>query len=179
MVEEGAEKGGRMTAKTKKTPGRKNGPRTAPATVRHVPWEWSKNGKPDPAILADIIGRIVRAARPEKIVLFGSAARGEMGPDSDYDLLVIMVGKFNYWRLMDKIQDHLRGKGAPVDIVLVSAADAERYKDTHCLVICPALKEGKVVYDSQAVAGKRSARMAASSAQQPGLRQDIRARRRP
>jgi predicted nucleotidyltransferase len=52
-------------------------------------------GKPDPAILADIVRRIVRAAKPEKIVLFGSAARGEMGPDSDYDVLVIKGGSIN------------------------------------------------------------------------------------
>jgi predicted nucleotidyltransferase len=49
-------------------------------------------GKPDPAILADIVRRIVRAAKPEKIVLFGSAARGEMRPDSDYDVLDIKGG---------------------------------------------------------------------------------------
>jgi predicted nucleotidyltransferase len=120
-------------------------------------WPWSKNGKPDPAILADIVRRIVAAAKPEKIVLFGSAARGTMKPDSDYDLLVIQGGKFNYWRLMSKIRRQLRGKGAPVDIVLVSASDAERYRQTPCLVICPALEEGKVVYDSKASAGKRSA----------------------
>ena len=124
-----------------------------------------RRGKPDPAVLADIVKRVVEAADPEKIVLFGSAAREEMGPDSDYDFLVIKGGKFDYWRLMTKIHRHLRGKGAPVDIVLVSAADAERYRDTHCLVICPALKEGKVVYDSKAPAAKRSARVAASSSQ--------------
>ena len=38
-----------------------------------------KCGKPDPAIVAEIVERIVRAANPEKIVLFGSAAREEMG----------------------------------------------------------------------------------------------------
>ena len=42
-------------------------------------------GKPDPAILADIVNRIVQVAKPEQIVLFGSAARGTMGPNSDYD----------------------------------------------------------------------------------------------
>jgi predicted nucleotidyltransferase len=109
-----------------------------------------RRGKPDPAVLADIVNRIVRAAKPQKIVLFGSAARGEMGPDSDYDLLVIKGGKFNYWRLMRKIQEHLTGKKAAVDVVLWRAEDVERYRDSHCLVICPALKEGKVVYDSQA-----------------------------
>ena len=51
-----------------------------------------KLGKPDPAILADIIKRVVEAAAPEKIVLFGSAARGTMGLTSDLDLLVIKGG---------------------------------------------------------------------------------------
>ncbi len=111
-----------------------------------------KQGKPDPAIVADLVDRIVRAAAPEKIVLFGSAARGEMGPDSDYDLLVIKAGKFDYWRLMRKIQEHLSGKEVAVDVVLWRAEEVERYRNSHCLVICPALKEGKVVYDSQASA---------------------------
>ena len=43
-------------------------------------------------ILEDIIKRIVETARPEKIILFGSAARGEMGPNSDVDLLIIRKG---------------------------------------------------------------------------------------
>ncbi len=124
-------------------------------------------GKPDPAILADIVKRVVEAARPEKIVLFGSAARGEMGPDSDYDLLVIKGGKFDRWRLLTSIRRHLRGKKAPVDVVLVTPEEVERYRYSHCLVICPALIEGKVVYDSEASTGRRSARMAQSSAQQP------------
>jgi predicted nucleotidyltransferase len=52
-----------------------------------------KNGHPDPKTLADIVRRVVEAAHPDKIVLFGSAARGEMGPDSDIDLLVIKGGQ--------------------------------------------------------------------------------------
>lgn len=108
-----------------------------------------RRGKPDPAILADIVKRIVAAAKPEKIVLFGSAARGEMGPNSDLDLLVIKRGKFDYWRVLNNIYRHLRGDCAAVDVVLVTAEDAERYRDTHCLVICPALREGKVIYDAQ------------------------------
>lgn len=105
-------------------------------------------GKPDPAILADIVERIVRAAKPERIVLFGSAARGEMGPDSDLDLLVIKGGKFHRNRLTVAIYRALRGKGAPVDVIVVTPEEVERYRDTHCLVICPALREGKVVYEA-------------------------------
>jgi len=135
-----------------------------------------RRGKPDPAIIAELVKAVVRAAQPEKIVLFGSAARGEMGPNSDYDLLVIKGGKFNYWRVMRDIYNELPGAAA-VDAVLVTAEAAERYRDTHCLVICPALREGKVIYDSQAVSTRRSARMAQSGARKPRSRQVGRARR--
>jgi predicted nucleotidyltransferase len=63
----------------------------------------SKKGTVKPSILRDIIRRVVEAAHPDKIILFGSAARGEMGPNSDVDLLVIKGGKFNRWRLMTTI----------------------------------------------------------------------------
>jgi predicted nucleotidyltransferase len=119
-----------------------------------------KRGKPDPAVLADVVARVVRAASPERIVLFGSAARGTMGPDSDLDLLVIKAGKFNRERVTTAIYRELRGKAAPVDFVLVTPEEAERYRDTHCLVICPALQEGRVVYEAKALASRRSPRMA-------------------
>ena len=107
-----------------------------------------KRGKPDPAILADIVARVVAASQPEKIVLFGSAARGEMGPDSDYDILVIKAGKYSRDRVTVAIYRGLRGKRAPVDVVVVTPEEVDRYRDTHCLVICPALREGKVVYEA-------------------------------
>jgi predicted nucleotidyltransferase len=106
----------------------------------------TRRGKPDPAILADIVKRIVRAAKPEKIILFGSAARGEMGPNSDLDLLVIKRGKFNRRRITTAIYRSLSGE-IGVDAVVVTPEEVERYRDTHCLVICPALREGKVVYE--------------------------------
>jgi uncharacterized protein len=104
-------------------------------------------GKPDPAILADIVERVVQAASPEKIVLFGSAARGTMGPDSDLDLLVIKGGKFNRHRVTTAIYRNLSGEIA-VDAIVVTPEEVERYRDTHCLVICPAMREGKVVYEA-------------------------------
>ncbi|MBI1900229.1 MAG: nucleotidyltransferase domain-containing protein [Planctomycetia bacterium] len=105
-----------------------------------------KNGRPDKKVLADIIRRVVRAARPEKIVLFGSAARGQMGPNSDVDLLVIKGGKFDRGRIVERIYSHLHGAGEAVDVIVVTPEEVERYRETHCLVICPALREGQVVY---------------------------------
>jgi predicted nucleotidyltransferase len=104
------------------------------------------SGGPDKQILAEIVQRVVEAAQPDKIILFGSAARGEMGPNSDIDLLVIKSGRFNHWRLLTSIYRHLRGDLAAVDVVLASSDDIERYGDSPYLVYYPALREGKVVY---------------------------------
>jgi len=96
--------------------------------------------------LQEIIRRIVKVAQPEKIILFGSAARGEMGPNSDVDLLVIKRGKFHQGHLTGEIYMNLHGMGQAVDVILVTPQQAERYRNIHFLVIAPALREGKEVY---------------------------------
>ncbi len=96
-------------------------------------------------ILDEIIRRIVEVAQPEKIILFGSAARGEMGPNSDIDLLVVKSGVHRR-RLAQAIYMNLFGVGIAVDVVVVTPEDIEEYKDSFALVIEPALREGKVVY---------------------------------
>ena len=101
----------------------------------------------DSAILDDIIRRVVEVAQPEKIILFGSAARGDMNRHSDVDLLIIKEG-VDALDLMGQIYRNLRGVGAAVDAIVVSPRDVERYKDSHALVIKPALREGKVVYEA-------------------------------
>jgi predicted nucleotidyltransferase len=103
-------------------------------------------GNRDEDALAEIIRRIVRVAAPERVVLFGSAARGEAGPDSDLDLLVIKPGRYHRGRLTDEIYRSLIGVGKAVDVVVVTPEDVERYRDALGLVIAPALREGRVVY---------------------------------
>ncbi len=99
-----------------------------------------------PSVLRDIVRRVVEADQPEKIILFGSAARGEMGPDSDVDLLVIKGGRFQRGRLVERIYRQMHGAEEAVNIIVVTPEEVERYRDTPCLVIYPALREGKVVY---------------------------------
>jgi len=93
----------------------------------------------------EIIRRIVEVAQPEKIILFGSAARGEIGPNSDLDLLVVKSGVHRR-RLAQAIYVNLFGVGQAVDVVVVTPEDIERYGNSFALVIGPALQEGKVVY---------------------------------
>ena len=68
-----------------------------------------------------------------------------MEPNSDIDLLVIKSGA-NRLELAGQIYRHMHGVGEAVDIVVVTPEDVERYRDSHALVIAPALREGKVVY---------------------------------
>jgi predicted nucleotidyltransferase len=96
-------------------------------------------------VLDEIVRRIVEVAEPEKIILFGSAARGELGPDSDIDLLVVKPDVHRR-RLTQAIYMGLVGVGQAVDVVVVTPKDIEQYKDAFALVIEPALREGKVVY---------------------------------
>ena len=98
-------------------------------------------------VLDDVIARIVDVAAPEKIILFGSAARGETGRNSDLDLLIVKDGA-DELDLMARIYKRLHGVGAAVDAMVVSSKDVERFKDSHALVIKPALREGTVVYES-------------------------------
>ncbi len=97
--------------------------------------------------LDDIVSRIVDVADPIKIILFGSAARGEMGPHSDVDLLIVKDGVHRR-DLAGKIYENLFGVGVPVDLVVVTSEDIERYKNSHALVIKPALRDGKVLYEA-------------------------------
>ena len=100
------------------------------------------------AVIDGIVERVVEIAQPQKVILFGSAARGDTGPHSDVDLLVIKDGE-DYWDLTRRIRSGLNRVGVPVDIIVASTATIERYKDSHALVYKPALREGKVMYESQ------------------------------
>ncbi len=105
------------------------------------------SGALDPCILDDIVSRVVEVAKPEKVILFGSAVRDEMGPHSDVDLLVVAETSDAH-ELTARIYGNLFGVGAAVDVVVASPDQVERYRNTHALVIKPALRDGRVVYDA-------------------------------
>ena len=106
-----------------------------------------KKRRLDQSTLNEIIRRVVEAAQPEKIILFGSAARGDMGPHSDVDLLVVKEAA-DLHQLTARVYRKLYGVGAAVDVVMVTPQNVERYKDSRALVIKPALREGRVVYEA-------------------------------
>lgn len=100
----------------------------------------------DQGILDEIIHRIVEVAHPLRIILFGSAARGQMRPDSDLDLLVVAAGTPHRRRLAQQIYLRLFGIAVPVDIIVVTPEDIEAFRDKVGTIIGPALQEGKQIY---------------------------------
>ena len=103
-------------------------------------------GAPSSDVLDAIIRRIVDVAQPDRIILFGSAARGEMGPDSDIDLLVVKSGVPHRGHLAEKIYVSLIGVPASVDVIVVTPEDLRRFRDKVGTVIRPALRDGREVY---------------------------------
>ncbi len=105
--------------------------------------KWS--GTVDEELLQEVVKRIVEAVAPEKIILFGSAARGEMGPDSDLDLLVVKARESP--RQVERvIYRRLIGIGVPKDVLVVTPEHLEKHKDTIGYIYRPALREGRVIY---------------------------------
>jgi uncharacterized protein len=111
-----------------------------------MPVGLASTGLPDPAALETLVRRIVEVARPDRIVLFGSAARGEMGADSDLDVLVVKSGVEHRRRLAQDIYMNLSGVGVGVDLIVLTPEDLEAQRDSVGSIVGPALDEGRVIY---------------------------------
>ena len=93
-----------------------------------------------------IMRRIVRGFRPDRIVLFGSQARGGALRDSDVDLLVVLPNVEHRRRAAAKIHTALLGIPLGKDVIVVTPEDVQRLADVVGTVIHPALREGRTIY---------------------------------
>ncbi|MEN6547703.1 MAG: nucleotidyltransferase domain-containing protein [Armatimonadia bacterium] len=96
--------------------------------------------------LEELVRRIVEAVQPLRIILFGSAARGEAGPDSDIDVLVVMPEGTNRRKTQGQLYVRMLGLGVPIDIVVATPGDLERYGDTKGLIYRNVVREGTDLY---------------------------------
>ena len=96
--------------------------------------------------LNEIIRRIVEAAEPDRILLFGSFARGQGGPDSDLDIAIIKSGIVHRRELAKKIYRNLIGILRPVDILVFLPADLEKNKGSVGSVVPDIIREGHEIY---------------------------------
>ncbi len=98
-------------------------------------------------LVADIVRRIVETAQPEKIILFGSRARGDARPDSDFDVLVIKESEEPGYRRDAALYLALAGLNAPVDILTYTPKEVGDWSAVPQAFVTTALREGKVVYE--------------------------------
>ena len=102
--------------------------------------------KLDETLLTEITRRIVAVSDPQQIILFGSQARGEAGPDSDLDLLVIKDEVASPRAEAARIYRALAGLSTPIDVVVARSDYVRRHRDVIGTVVRPALREGRVLY---------------------------------
>lgn len=96
--------------------------------------------------LNDIIKRIVETAHPLQIILFGSAARGDMRTESDIDVLVIVADGIHRRKTAQQIYVNLVGVGLPVDVIVATPSDMEKYRNSPGLIYREIVKEGRELY---------------------------------
>ncbi len=100
----------------------------------------------EPEVIEQLIRRIIELVQPLRIILFGSAARGEMGPDSDIDVLVVMPNGVHRRRTAQLLYRQIRGLGVPFDILVATPNDLEMHKDNIGMIYQSILQEGREVY---------------------------------
>ena len=100
------------------------------------------------SLLTEIVRRVLGAVRPERIILFGSAATGQMTKDSDIDLLVVDPAPRNTRQESVRIRRALGDVGYPVDVIVIATERFEATKNIIGGIAYPANKYGRILYES-------------------------------
>jgi uncharacterized protein len=104
---------------------------------------------PNDNLIDNIVRRIVETAQPDKIILFGSRARGDARPESDIDLLVIQESTEPGYRRDAALYLALAGLNAPVDVMTYTPEEIRDWSEVPLAFITTAVREGKVVYEKK------------------------------
>ena len=99
-------------------------------------------------LLDRVTRRIVDEARPERVILFGSTARGDGDEDSDLDLLVVLKQVGSRHAEIVKLYEALRDLRVPADILVYSEQEIEEWGHLAGSTMYEALVEGEVLYDA-------------------------------
>ena len=102
----------------------------------------------DETLLNEVVRRVLTVARPDRIILFGSAATGQMTEDSDLDLLVVEPAPANTRDRSIRIRRALGDVHYPVDVIVISSERFEETKNIVGGIAYPARKYGRVLYEA-------------------------------
>lgn len=96
--------------------------------------------------LEEIKEKIVKSVSPEKIILFGSYARGSATKDSDIDLVVIWDSNLNPHKRNVFLSRLFPKRDFSLDIFAFTEKEAEKFKDVAGTILYEAFNYGKVIY---------------------------------
>ncbi len=96
--------------------------------------------------IRQMVKRIVGQFQPDKIILFGSHARGEAGLDSDVDLLIVMPVAGSKREKAIEIAVALHDIPVAKDVIVVTPDDFKWRKEIVGTIERPAFQEGKLLY---------------------------------
>ena len=98
-------------------------------------------------VLAEVIRRLAETYHPERIYLFGSTALGEAGPDSDYDIMVVVHDQsLPEYRNCDLAYRVLRGLRVAKDVLVLTRTEFEKRLHLKASLPSTVLREGKLMY---------------------------------
>lgn len=99
----------------------------------------------DEALIAEAGRRLAAAAPNAEVILFGSHARGEAGPHSDVDFLVVEPEVADETEEAVRLHRTLRDLRLPADVIVVSREYADRWRDVRGGLVHAALSQGRVL----------------------------------
>ena len=102
----------------------------------------------DEELVQEIVRRVLAAARPDRIILFGSAVTGVMTRDSDIDLLVLEAQPSNLIEESVRIRDSIGNLGYPFDVIVMPTDRFEQTKNLVGGLAYPANRHGRVIYEA-------------------------------
>ena len=110
----------------------------------HLPGSPTSTGDP---VLAEMVRRLIAALSPQRIYLFGSKARGEGGPDSDYDLMVVVAHSDLPGYKRDPIAYRaLRGLGVAKDVLVWTVEEFDSRLHLNASLPATVAREGRVLF---------------------------------
>ncbi len=98
-------------------------------------------------VLAEILRRLVAAYQPERVYLFGSKARGDEGPDSDYDLMVVVPDSAPPERRRSRLAYQvLWGSGTAADVLVSTRESFDSRLAVKASLPATIVREGELLY---------------------------------
>ena len=102
--------------------------------------------QPDPRVLDRLIQTVVTSVRPLRIILFGSAARGEMRTESDLDVAVVVPEGFDPHMVSEQLYPRMVGMGVAVEIVVTTPEQLARHQSSIGMLHRDIGREGRELY---------------------------------